>query len=354
MRIPSGKTDIYLYFVAVDATDYVTRETGLTGFTVYRSRNGAAEVAYTTPTTTEIDATNMPGVYGLLIDEDTTIDSGSDSEEYCVHITKAGMAPVTRTLELYRRDTTSGRTLDVSSGGEAGIDWANVGSQSTSVNLSGTTTNLVNTVTTYTGNTVQTGDSFARIGATGSGLTSLASQASVDTIDGIVDDILLDTAEIGTAGAGLTNINLPDQTMNITGDITGNLSGSVGSVTGMTASDVGAIKAKTDNLPSDPADASVVAGLIAGLNNLSAAQVNAELLDVLTVDTFAEPGQGTPAATTTLANKLAFLYKAWRNKTTQTATTYSLFNDDAATVDHKATTSDDATTFTRGEIASGP
>lgn len=60
--------------------------------------------------------------------------------------------------------------------------------------------------------------------------------------------ILADTAEIGVAGAGLTNINLPDQTMNITGNITGNLSGSVGSVTGLTASDVAAIKAKTDSL----------------------------------------------------------------------------------------------------------
>lgn len=33
---------------------------------------------------------------------------------------------------------------------------------------------LADTLTTYTGNTVQTGDSFARIGSTGSGLTSLA------------------------------------------------------------------------------------------------------------------------------------------------------------------------------------
>lgn len=92
-----------------------------------------------------------------------------------------------------------------------------------------------------------------------------------------VEDILTDTAEIGAAGAGLTNINLPNQTMDITGNITGNLSGSVGSVTGavgsvtgnvggnvtgsvgsvvgavgsvtgLTASDVGAIKAKTDSL----------------------------------------------------------------------------------------------------------
>ena len=35
--------------------------------------------------------------------------------------------------------TTAGRTLDVSAGGEAGVDWANVGSATTTVTLSGTT-----------------------------------------------------------------------------------------------------------------------------------------------------------------------------------------------------------------------
>ena len=37
------------------------------------------------------------------------------------------------------RPTVAGRTLDVSAGGEAGIDWANVGSPTTTVGLSGTT-----------------------------------------------------------------------------------------------------------------------------------------------------------------------------------------------------------------------
>jgi len=37
------------------------------------------------------------------------------------------------------RPTTAGRTLDVSAGGEAGIDWANVGSPTTTVGLTGTT-----------------------------------------------------------------------------------------------------------------------------------------------------------------------------------------------------------------------
>lgn len=115
MRIPSGKTDQSIYFVAFATADG-SRLTGLSGFTVYRSRNGAAEVAYTTPTITEIDATNMPGVYALLVDEDTTIASTSDSEEYCLQFSNTGMEPVTRTIELYRRDTTSGQTLTVSSG----------------------------------------------------------------------------------------------------------------------------------------------------------------------------------------------------------------------------------------------
>jgi hypothetical protein len=55
MRIPSGVTDQYIYFVAVDATDFTTRETGLSSFTVYRSRNGGAATAMTTPTINETE-----------------------------------------------------------------------------------------------------------------------------------------------------------------------------------------------------------------------------------------------------------------------------------------------------------
>lgn len=68
----------------------------------------------------------------------------------------------------------------------------------------------------------------------------------------------------------------------------------------------------------------------------------------------AEPGQGAPAANASPLTKLAYLFKGWRNRKTQTATTFSLYNDDAATVDQKAITSDDGTTATVGEIASGP
>ncbi|HEV8655646.1 MAG TPA: hypothetical protein VGR85_09065, partial [Candidatus Limnocylindria bacterium] len=84
------------------------------------------------------------------------------------------------------------------------------------------------------------------------------------------------------------------------------------------------------------------------------AQVNTEVLDVLNVDTFAEPAQGAPPATATLIQKIGYLFKFLRNRHTQTATTLSVYADDATTVDQKATVSDDATTFDRGEIVSGP
>ena len=46
--------------------------------------------------------------------------------------------------------TTTGRTLDVSAGGEAGLDWANVGSPTTTVGLSGTTVKTATDVETDT------------------------------------------------------------------------------------------------------------------------------------------------------------------------------------------------------------
>lgn len=81
--------------------------------------------------------------------------------------------------------------------------------------------------------------------------------------------------------------------------------------------------------------------------------INAEVVDALNVDTYAEPGQGTPAATLSLASKVNYLFKDWRNKKTQNSTTWVLYGDDGTTLDQKATVSDDGTTATKGEIATG-
>jgi hypothetical protein len=88
-------------------------------------------------------------------------------------------------------------------------------------------------------------------------------------------------------------------------------------------------------------------------NATALAAINGEVVDALNVDTYAEPGQEAPGATVSLAKKINYLYKAWRNKITQSATQTSLYNDAQDTIDQKATISDDGTTFTKGEIASG-
>lgn len=134
MRIPSGVTDQYIPFVAVDATDLKTRETGLTGFTVYRSRNGGTATAYTTPTVVEASSSNMPGEYWLLLDEDMTIGSGNDSEQVLISISHASMARATLTYELYRRDVTSGETLTVASGAVSNVTTTATATAVTTVN----------------------------------------------------------------------------------------------------------------------------------------------------------------------------------------------------------------------------
>ena len=101
------------------------------------------------------------------------------------------------------------------------------------------------------------------------------------------------------------------------------------------------------------ADDAVLAA-IAALNNLSASQVNAEVVDALATDTYAEPGQGAPAATTTLAAKINYLYKSWRNKKDGNGMVEQLYADNGTTVDQKATVAESAGVVTKSEVVSGP
>lgn len=173
------------------------------------------------------------------------------------------------------------------------------------------------------------GDAFTRLGTPAGASVS----ADIAAVKADTAAILVDTSEIGAAGAGLTNINLPNQTMDIVGNITGNLSGSVGSVTGAVGSVTGAVGSVTGNVGGNvtgsvgsvatggiastsfaagaidaaaiaanaigaselAADAvtEIQAGLatsasISALNNLSAAQVNAEVVDALATDVIAD------------------------------------------------------------------
>jgi hypothetical protein len=150
----------YIYFVLVKATD----GTALTGATVtaYRALDNGSQ-ASATGTTTEL----ANGQYRFNLSQaDTNADYGS------YLFTAATAVPVEKTVVftaanptdatsfgLSRLDaaitsrlapTVAGRTLDVSTGGEAGIDFANIGSPTTVVNLSGTTIKTATDVETDT------------------------------------------------------------------------------------------------------------------------------------------------------------------------------------------------------------
>lgn len=107
----------------------------------------------------EIDATNLPGWYEIGV-PDAALASGSPSVVMMLHgVSNMAPCPIEIQLVAYDPDdaatlgltnldatvssrlapTVAGRTLDVSTGGEAGIDWGNIGNPTTTVALSGTT-----------------------------------------------------------------------------------------------------------------------------------------------------------------------------------------------------------------------
>ena len=97
-----------------------------------------------------------------------------------------------------------------------------------------------------------------------------------------------------------------------------------------------------------------LSGAVGSLGTTAKSDVNAEIVDALNVDTYAEPGQGAPDATTSLVVKIGYLYKSWRNKKTHDGTTRKIYNDAEDVVDQKATDSDSGGTTTKGEVVSGP
>ena len=114
------------------------------------------------------------------------------------------------------------------------------------------------------------------------------------------------------------------------------------------------IQADTEDLQTQIGTAGAGLTDLGGMSAGMTAEVNAEVVDVLTVDTMALPGQAAPSNTPTIEEAISWLYKAFRNRKTQTATQWNLYNDAQDTIDSKATVSDDATTAIKQEIVSGP
>jgi len=407
MRIASGVTDQVLYFVAVDSTDLKTRKTGLTGFTVYRSRNGAAAVAMTTPTVTEVDATNMAGVYKLLLDEDMTIGAGNLTEEIVYHITVAAMAGVTRTIELFNTANYVVGTVSVNSDmrGTNGanttvpdntsiaailVDTADMQPRVAAVEIATNElqTNQGNWLTatgfsTHTAANVRTEmdanstqlnkivnaeilQSATAQGGTANTITLSASTPS------IADDLIAHTRIYITSGTGQFQSKTIDSYVNAT------------KVANLSAGDTWAV------IPDATSKYELKEGAAVHVNNITPSaltgitneldanstkltDINADTneiqtdwvattgrLDILLGRLITEldsarnePAQGTPSVNAKVGEKIDYLYKAWRNKTSQNATTMLIYDNAGTTIDHKLTVSDDGTTAIRGAVITG-
>ncbi len=162
-----------------------------------------------------------------------------------------------------------------------------------------------------------------------------------------------DTVELGGL-VGNVVLNGANATVHIHGHyetLEDNLTGApTVEVTGaIQTQDVADILEDTNELQTDD-----IPGAIAGLEDLSAAEVNAEVVDVLKTDVITLPGQEAPPLTPTFEEAVSWLYKVFRNRKTQTATEWNLLADDESTVDAKATVSSDGTTAVKQEIESGP
>jgi hypothetical protein len=230
MRIPSGTTDQYMSFIGLDDSDGVSLLTGLSTFTVYRTRNGGTRTAMTTPTITE----KGNGSYVLLMDEDMTIDSGDDSQEMLFEIQAVSMQTVFRSVEIYRSIVSSGQTLGVSGG-----------------NLSGAVPSVTGAVGSVTGNvggnvTGSVGSVTGNVG--GNVVGSVASVGALTT--GNIADAVWDESKVGHQVANSYGNELQNVESNSTG-----ISNKLGTPAGASVSvDIAAIKSDSAAILVDTAE----------------------------------------------------------------------------------------------------
>ena len=112
---------------------------------------------------------------------------------------------------------------------------------------------------------------------------------------------------------------------------------------------IGATQLASDAIIDEALSTSAIDKIVAALNDLSAADINAEVLDVLNVDTFGE-STGVPSATTTLRDKIGFLYMSLRNRVDISTGDKSFYTDTGAVQWKKPLT--DTGVYTEAEATS--
>lgn len=162
----AGTETIPVFFNSYNAAGASVTLSGLavTDIEIYRDGSvtqRSSDAGYTLLDTDGIDFDGVTGLHGFSVNLSDNTDAGffASGHDYTVVVSTVTIDSQTVTFiaasfsirnrsSLY--PTTAGRTLDVSAGGEAGVDWANVGSPTTTVGLSGTTVKTATDVETDT------------------------------------------------------------------------------------------------------------------------------------------------------------------------------------------------------------
>lgn len=226
MKVTPGSPDVTTYFSLRLAADG-TAATALTisELDLQYVRSGVAPVAkvdavalaatdtaHTDNRAIEVDATDQPGVYRVDWPDAAFL---AGVREVILSVKHTTCFPADLRVELETIQTGDGfARLGAPAGASVSADVAAVKAETAAIVadtnelqtdwVNGGRLDLLLDATLADTNELQT--DWANGGRLDNILDARASQTSVDTIDGIVDSILIYTAEIGAAGAGLTGV----------------------------------------------------------------------------------------------------------------------------------------------------
>lgn len=184
-----------------------TTDTGTQGPLAYLGSESAIDSVGDVFTVSDAHNAGFDGVPSVTAGANGGLPTGNASGQVTVGGYASGQVPL--------QPTVAGRTLDVSAGGEAGVDWANVGSPTTSLNLSGTTVKTATDVEADTQDlqsrlpaTLVSGRIDSSVGAYQTGLTPLQPTVAGRT---------LDVTAGGEAGIDWANIGSPTTVVGLSG-----------------------------------------------------------------------------------------------------------------------------------------
>lgn len=277
---------VYFFFDTYDSNGASVTITGLAVTDIEVYKNGSvtkrsSDNGYTLLDTDGIDFDGTVGLHGFSIDTSDNTDTGfwTDGAQYLVNVNAITVDSQTvrfsymLTLGYLLRPTTAGRKLDVSTGGEAGLDWANIGSPTTTVGLSGTTVKTATDVET------DTADIQSRLPAA---LVSGRIDASVGAM--AANTVTATAIADGAIDAATFAADVDAEILSYLVDDATRIDAS--SLNTATVTTIPAIVADTNELQTDWVnggrldlilDATATQSSINALNDLSAAEVNAEV-----------------------------------------------------------------------------